>query len=80
LRPRAKHGVSKANNENLSLSTDCKGILILGGPMNVDEESKYPFLKEEKAFIRDVLRKEIPTCLKWGKKLLLNFLQIPNHG
>jgi GMP synthase (glutamine-hydrolysing) len=28
--------------------------------MNVDEESDYPFLAEEKTFIRELIRKEIP--------------------
>jgi len=28
--------------------------------MNVDEEEKYPFLKEEKAFIKELLKKETP--------------------
>jgi GMP synthase-like glutamine amidotransferase len=42
------------------LPADCRGVIILGGPMNVDEESKYPFLKEEKVFIRELLSKEIP--------------------
>jgi GMP synthase (glutamine-hydrolysing) len=36
------------------------GIVILGGPMNAYEEEKYPFLKGEGAFIRMVLRREIP--------------------
>jgi GMP synthase (glutamine-hydrolysing) len=47
------------------------GIVVLGGPMNVYEEEKYPFLKAEDTFIRMVLRKEIPflgICL--GAQLL----------
>jgi GMP synthase-like glutamine amidotransferase len=39
--------------------------------MNVDEEEKYPFLKEEKAFIKELLKKETPLlgiCL--GGQLL----------
>ena len=34
--------------------------------MNVDEESHYPFLTEEKVFIRESIRQEIPllgVCL-----------------
>jgi GMP synthase-like glutamine amidotransferase len=42
------------------LPADCRGVIILGGPMNVDEESDYPFLADEKAFIRELIRKEIP--------------------
>jgi GMP synthase-like glutamine amidotransferase len=39
--------------------------------MNVDEEEKYPFLREEKIFIKELLKKEIPLlgiCL--GGQLL----------
>jgi GMP synthase-like glutamine amidotransferase len=42
------------------LPADCRGVIILGGPMNVDKESDYPFLLEEKAFIRELIRKGIP--------------------
>ncbi len=37
-------------------------LIIMGGPMNVNEEEKYPFLKEEKRFIR--------SCIDSGKKVL----------
>ncbi len=46
-------------------------VVVLGGPMNVYEEDKYPFLKDENSFIQDVLKKEIPyfgICL--GSQLL----------
>jgi GMP synthase-like glutamine amidotransferase len=46
-------------------------VVVLGGPMNVDEEDKYPFLKKENEFIQQVLKKEIPflgICL--GSQLL----------
>jgi len=46
-------------------------VVVLGGPMNVDEEGKYPFLKEEKAFIRKTVEAKIPflgVCL--GSQLL----------
>ena len=39
-----------------------KAVLIMGGPMNVYEESRYPFLKRENEFIKTLLRKNIP-CL-----------------
>ena len=50
---------------------DVDGVIILGGPMNVYEENKYPFLKEEDRFIKEVIAKEIPfmgICL--GSQLL----------
>lgn len=45
---------------NFVLPEDCWGVIILGGPMNVDDESEYPFLREEKDFIRELIRQEIP--------------------
>jgi GMP synthase-like glutamine amidotransferase len=46
-------------------------MVILGGPMNVYEETKYPFLKVEELLIRKALIEEIPMlgiCL--GAQLL----------
>lgn len=48
-----------------------KAVVVLGGPMNVDEEHLYSFLKPEHAFIQKVLKQEIPflgICL--GSQLL----------
>ena len=48
-----------------------KAVVVLGGPMNVDEENVFPFLKPENDFIQKVLQKEIPylgICL--GSQLL----------
>ncbi len=36
-------------------------IVSMGGPMNVYEEGKYPFLREETAFLRRVIDANIPT-------------------
>ncbi len=50
---------------------DIKAVVVLGGPMNVDEENTYPFLKAENIFIQKVLKQEIPflgICL--GSQLL----------
>ncbi len=51
--------------------TDFQAVVCLGGPMNVYEEEKYPFLKEEDIFIKKILQKRIPylgICL--GAQLL----------
>ncbi len=51
--------------------TPLQAVFCLGGPMNVYEEEKYPFLKEEDTFIKRILEKEIPfigICL--GAQLL----------
>jgi len=60
--------------EGQSLPKDLSSIdavVVLGGPMNVDEEDKYPFLESENEFIQQVLRSNIPylgICL--GSQLL----------
>ncbi len=36
---------------------DLKGVVILGGPMNVYEEDRYPFLREEDLFIKEVIQR-----------------------
>ena len=48
-----------------------KAVVVLGGPMNVYEEDRYPFLKEEGRFIKEILKRAIPylgICL--GSQLL----------
>ncbi|MCA9405347.1 MAG: type 1 glutamine amidotransferase [Candidatus Omnitrophica bacterium] len=52
--------------------SDIEALVVLGGPMNVYEEDKYPFLKQETAFIQRTLEKKIPflgLCL--GSQLLV---------
>lgn len=52
-----------------------RAVCVMGGPMNVDEEEKHPFLKVEKALIRQLLRDEIPVlgvCL--GSQLIASAL------
>ena len=51
--------------------SEIEAVVILGGPMNVYEEDKYPFLADENAFIAKVLEQDIPflgICL--GSQLL----------
>lgn len=48
-----------------------KAVIVLGGPMNVDEEDIYQFLKPENDFIQQVLKARVPylgICL--GAQLL----------
>jgi len=48
-----------------------KAVIVLGGPMNVDEDNIYPFLKPENDFIQKILKAQIPylgICL--GSQLL----------
>lgn len=56
--------------------TDFDVLLIMGGYMNVDEEEKFPWLKQEKRFIKDAIdagRKIIGICL--GSQLIASALQ-----
>lgn len=55
----------------LSAPENYGSIVVLGGPMNVYEENKYPFLREEKQFLASCIEKKIPIlgiCL--GAQLL----------
>ncbi len=48
-----------------------RSVVIMGGPMNVYEEEKFPFLKDEDLFIRRLLDRNIPilgVCL--GSQLI----------
>ncbi len=48
-----------------------EAVISLGGPMNVYEDNKFPFLKGEDVFLKEILKKSIPflgICL--GSQLL----------
>lgn len=58
--------------EELPPLEKCQAIISLGGPTNVYEEEKYPFLKREVDFIQDAIKNQIPflgICL--GAQLLV---------
>jgi GMP synthase (glutamine-hydrolysing) len=47
------------------------GLVVMGGPMGVYEEERYPFLRDERRLIEAALRREVPllgVCL--GSQLL----------
>lgn len=59
------------NNFLLPGVNDFDALLIMGGYMNVDEEEKFPWLKEEKRFIKkaiDAGKKVMGICL--GSQLI----------
>ncbi|MFB3918908.1 MAG: type 1 glutamine amidotransferase [Candidatus Velamenicoccus archaeovorus] len=41
--------------------SDIGGVVIMGGPMNVYEEEKYPFLTMERYLIRELVMQKIPV-------------------
>ncbi len=54
---------------------DIEAIVSLGGPMNVYEENKYPFLQDENEILKKAIKEEIPIlgiCL--GAQLLAKAL------
>lgn len=64
--------VSLGKRESLPQElNDIDAVISLGGPVNVYEEDKYPFLAAENVFIKRLLQEEIPflgICL--GAQLL----------
>ncbi len=68
-------GVNLYAGEVLPALDQARALVIMGGPMNVYEEEKYPFLKEETAFLKKVIDAKIPClgiCL--GSQLLAKSL------
>jgi GMP synthase (glutamine-hydrolysing) len=54
---------------------DVAGLVVLGGPMNVDEVAEYPFLGREVSWLREAHGRELPVlgiCL--GAQLLAKSL------
>jgi GMP synthase-like glutamine amidotransferase len=55
--------------------TDFDGLLILGGAMSVHDEARFPWLVEEKAFLRETLRAgKITLAICLGAQLLAEAL------
>jgi GMP synthase (glutamine-hydrolysing) len=40
---------------------DSSHLLVLGGPMSVNDEDEYPYLRQEKALIRDRVKQGLPV-------------------
>ena len=58
--------------------TDMDFLIIMGGPMNVDETDRYPWLTKEKEFIKAVIDNNTPVlgiCL--GAQLIASALKVP---
>lgn len=48
------------NGDRLPDLSKCDAVVSMGGPMNVYEEDKYPFLKEEAIFLEQALHTDKP--------------------
>lgn len=56
-------------------ANDLEGLIVMGGPMSVNEQKTYPFLKQECALIEQILKQQKPfmgVCL--GAQLLAHVL------
>jgi GMP synthase-like glutamine amidotransferase len=52
--------VQLQNGEPLPALSDCEAVISLGGPMNVYQTDKFPFLEQEEEFLRKALQDQIP--------------------
>ncbi|MCZ7358182.1 MAG: type 1 glutamine amidotransferase [Candidatus Methanoperedens sp.] len=72
------HGISRTllfNNEELPDMSDFDWLVILGGSMNIYEEEKYPWLREEKNFIAEAIaNKKIVLGVCLGSQLIADVL------
>lgn len=62
-------------NELLPNLREVRALVIMGGPMNVDEDDKHAFLTKEKIFLQKAIQENIPclgVCL--GSQLLTRAL------
>jgi len=63
------------NDEPLPHIDDIDWLIILGGPMNIYEDNSYPWLKEEKDFIKKAItQKKIVIGICLGAQLIADAL------
>ncbi len=72
------HTISRTllfNNEELPEMNDFDWLVIMGGSMNIYEEEKYPWLREEKNFIAEAIAgKKIVLGICLGSQLIADVL------
>lgn len=51
----------QAGRDDLSPALDADLVLILGGPIGVNEVDRYPFMKDELKLIENVVKKDLPV-------------------
>ncbi|NOX96615.1 MAG: type 1 glutamine amidotransferase [Nitrospirae bacterium] len=68
-------GTSLFNDEPLPKINDFDWLIILGGPMNIYEEGKYPWLVKEKEFLeKAIAQKKIIMGICLGAQLIADVL------
>lgn len=63
------------NNDPIPQLADIDWLLVMGGPMNINDEAAHPWLKQEKAFIKQAIdagKTVIGICL--GAQLIASVL------
>lgn len=63
------------SNESLPSLKDIDWLIVMGGPMNIYEDDKYPWLTEEKRFIEQAIKQDktvVGICL--GSQLIADVL------
>ncbi|MGV2828367.1 type 1 glutamine amidotransferase [Myxosarcina sp. GI1(2024)] len=63
------------SNETLPSIKDIDWLIVMGGPMNIYEDDKYPWLTEEKRFIEQAIKQDktvVGICL--GSQLIADIL------
>jgi GMP synthase-like glutamine amidotransferase len=63
------------SNETLPSVKDIDWLIVMGGPMNIYEDDKYPWLTEEKRFIEQAIKQDktvVGICL--GSQLIADVL------
>ena len=69
------HAIRLFAGDSLPNTDEIDLLIVLGGPMNVDEEENFPFLREEKRFIERIIEQKKPVlgiCL--GAQLIAQVL------
>jgi GMP synthase-like glutamine amidotransferase len=68
-------------NDKLPALSEIDWLVVMGGPMNIYEEDRYPWLTREKAFIADAIsRKKIVLGICLGAQLIADVLGGPVSG
>ncbi|WP_298908455.1 type 1 glutamine amidotransferase [uncultured Nostoc sp.] len=63
------------NGETLPSVDDLDWVIVMGGPMNIYEDDKYPWLTLEKHFIKEAIKKnKIVTGICLGSQILADVL------